>query len=104
MTNGRRHRGLQRQPEFVWSTGDALVGKRVGGKRVGGINVFGGGLTLYRNRKKVGAIGVSGGTSCTDHVVAGKVRQAASLPLSGRRLAEMLTCRRSPPLQLQFPQ
>ena len=44
------------------------------GKRIGGINVFGGGLTLYRNGKKVGAIGVSGDTSCTDHVVAYKVR------------------------------
>ena len=45
------------------------------GKRVGGINVFGGGLTLYNSsKKKVGAIGVSGDTSCTDHVVAWKVR------------------------------
>lgn len=44
------------------------------GKRIGGINVFGGGLTLYRGGKKVGAIGVSGDTSCTDHVVAYKVR------------------------------
>lgn len=49
--------------------GDPLVGKRPGG-----VNVFGGGLTLYRNGKKVGAIGVSGDTSCTDHVVAYKVR------------------------------
>ena len=44
------------------------------GKRIGGINVFGGGLTLYRSGKKIGAIGVSGDTSCTDHVVAYKVR------------------------------
>ncbi|PWB80709.1 MAG: hypothetical protein C3F08_03750 [Candidatus Methylomirabilota bacterium] len=43
--------------------------------RVGGINVFGGGLALYNGKKeKVGAIGVSGDTSCTDHVVAWKVR------------------------------
>ena len=46
------------------------------GKRPGGVNVFGGGLTLYLNGKKVGAIGVSGDTSCTDHVVAYKVRAA----------------------------
>jgi uncharacterized protein GlcG (DUF336 family) len=47
------------------------------GKRVGGINVFGGGLTLYNSsKKKVGAIGVSGDTSCTDHVVAWKVRES----------------------------
>jgi len=49
------------------------------GHRVGGINVFGGGLALYRNGKKVGAIGVSGDTSCTDHVVAWKVRAITSL-------------------------
>lgn len=49
------------------------------GKRIGGINVFGGGLTLYRNGKKIGAIGVSGDTSCTDHVVAYKVRTALLL-------------------------
>jgi uncharacterized protein GlcG (DUF336 family) len=44
------------------------------GHRIGGINVFGGGLALYRNGKKIGAVGVSGDTSCTDHVVAWKVR------------------------------
>jgi uncharacterized protein GlcG (DUF336 family) len=49
------------------------------GKRIGGINVFGGGLTLYRNAKKIGAIGVSGDTSCTDHVVAYKVRALLGL-------------------------
>lgn len=51
------------------------------GKRIGGINVFGGGLTLYRSGKKVGAIGVSGDTSCTDHVVAYKVRATLLLNL-----------------------
>lgn len=49
------------------------------GKRIGGVNVFGGGLTLYRSGKKIGAIGVSGDTSCTDHVVAWKVRTALGL-------------------------
>jgi len=52
---------------------DALVGNRVGG-----INVFGGGLALYAGGRKLGAIGVSGDTSCTDHVVAWKVRTAMS--------------------------
>jgi uncharacterized protein GlcG (DUF336 family) len=48
----------------------------VGGK-IGGVNVFGGGLALYnRAGILVGAIGVSGDTSCTDHVVAWKVRHA----------------------------
>jgi len=58
------------------TTKDALVGTRVGG-----VNVFGGGLALYASGRKIGAIGVSGDTSCTDHVVAWKVR--ASLGLAG---------------------
>ena len=50
------------------------------GQTIGGINVFGGGLALYnKNGKLVGAIGVSGDTSCTDHVVAWKVRHALNL-------------------------
>lgn len=43
-------------------------------KRIGGINVFGGGLALYKGGKKVGAIGVSGDTSCRDHAFAWEVR------------------------------
>src|SRR5712671_6560236 len=46
------------------------------GKQVGGINVFGGGLALYKqtSKKLVGGLGVSGDTSCTDHIIAWKVR------------------------------
>ena len=47
------------------TTSDPLVGQRVGG-----INVFGGGLGLYKGGVRVGGIGVSGDTSCTDHMVA----------------------------------
>jgi uncharacterized protein GlcG (DUF336 family) len=47
------------------------------GQKIGGINVFGGGLALYNNQGTlVGGLGVSGDTSCTDHVVAWKVRHA----------------------------
>jgi hypothetical protein len=49
------------------------------GKRIGGVNVFGGGLALYRNGLKVGGVGVSGDTSCTDHMVAWRVRNALGL-------------------------
>ncbi|MGZ5077325.1 MAG: heme-binding protein [Methylobacter sp.] len=50
------------------------------GKRIGGINVFGGGLALYNSAKvKVGAIGISGDTSCTDHAVAWRLRAAMGL-------------------------
>jgi uncharacterized protein GlcG (DUF336 family) len=48
------------------------------GKRIGGVNVFGGGLALYKD-KKVGAIGVSGDSSCADHNVAWRVRKALGL-------------------------
>lgn len=50
------------------------------GERVGGINVFGGGLTLYdENGEVVGALGVSGDTSCSDHIIAWKVRDLLKL-------------------------
>ncbi len=50
------------------------------GLKIGGVNVFGGGLALYNAAGKlVGAIGVSGDTSCTDHIVAWKIRDALKL-------------------------
>ena len=46
----------------------------------GGINVFGGGLALYNSPvNKVGAVGVSGDTSCTDHLIAWYVRKKLNL-------------------------
>ncbi len=53
------------------------------GNRIGGINVFGGGLAIYFDGKKVGAIGVSGDTSCRDHAFAWNVRSALSLEPGG---------------------
>ncbi len=45
------------------------------GKAIGGIIVFSGGLPLYTPQGKiVGGLGLSGDTSCTDHVIAWKVR------------------------------
>ena len=50
------------------------------GRKIGGVNVFGGGLALYdEDQKLIGAIGVSGDTACTDHIVAWKVRDALGL-------------------------
>ena len=49
------------------------------GQRVGGVNVFGGGLALYKGGVKVGAVGVSGDTSCTDHMVAWRTRSTLGL-------------------------
>lgn len=55
----------------------------IAGKRVGGVNVFGGGLALYKNGEKIGAIGVSGDTSCTDHAFAWSIRKYLGLEPSG---------------------
>ncbi|HKQ81412.1 MAG TPA: heme-binding protein [Steroidobacteraceae bacterium] len=50
------------------------------GLRVGGINVFGGGLALYDQKGiLVGGIGVSGDTSCADHNIAWRTRNALQL-------------------------
>jgi uncharacterized protein GlcG (DUF336 family) len=50
------------------------------GKAIGGVIVFGGGLPLYNGRGQlIGALGVSGDTSCADHVVAWKTRHALHL-------------------------
>jgi hypothetical protein len=53
------------------------------GQRIGGVNVFGGGLGLYKGGVKVGAVGVSGDTSCTDHMVAWRTRHALGLDQFG---------------------
>lgn len=50
------------------------------GKAIGGIIVFGGGLPLYTpNGKIVGGLGLSGDTSCADHVIAWKMRHELHL-------------------------
>jgi len=50
------------------------------GFRVGGVNVFGGGLALYATGQTiVGAVGVSGDTSCADHMIAWRVRNLLGL-------------------------
>src|SRR5277367_6372287 len=51
----------------------------VGGK-IGGVNVFGGGLGLYSAKKVlIGAVGVSGDSSCADHNIAWRTRNTLSL-------------------------
>ena len=50
------------------------------GRRIGGINVFGGGLALYNAKKQlIGAVGVSGDTSCADHNIAWRTRHSLDL-------------------------
>jgi uncharacterized protein GlcG (DUF336 family) len=50
------------------------------GQKIGGVNVFGGGLALYGPGKKlIGAVGVSGDTSCADHDIAWRTRNNLKL-------------------------
>ena len=50
------------------------------GRKIGGVNVFGGGLALYNNAHVlVGAVGVSGDTSCADHNIAWRTRATLTL-------------------------
>ncbi|MDQ7060454.1 MAG: heme-binding protein [Sulfurimonas sp.] len=50
------------------------------GKKIGGVNVFGGGLALYtKDGTLIGALGVSGDSSCADHNIAWKLRKTLGL-------------------------
>lgn len=50
------------------------------GSKIGGVNVFGGGFALYGPGKKIlGAVGVSGDTSCADHNISWRVRKLLGL-------------------------
>lgn len=64
--------GLPDNPADFGTNSDPMIGRPIGG-----VNVFGGGLGLYdRAKGKVGGLGVSGDTSCTDHRVAWHLRRA----------------------------
>jgi Haem-degrading len=56
------------------TTSDPMVGQRIGG-----VNVFGGGLGIYKGGVRVGGLGVSGDQSCTDHMVAWRTRHTLNL-------------------------
>ncbi len=50
------------------------------GNRIGGVNVFGGGLAFYNQKGEIlGALGVSGDTSCADHHIAWRMRNALKM-------------------------
>jgi uncharacterized protein GlcG (DUF336 family) len=60
---------------FGAGTQDPMVGRLIGG-----VNVFGGGLAIYDPKgNRIGALGVSGDSSCTDHAVAWETRHALAL-------------------------
>ena len=70
-------------PEVAYGGNPLLYGTEndpMTGRRIGGINVFGGGLALYSaDGVLLGGIGLSGDTSCTDHIIAWKLRHALNL-------------------------
>ncbi len=51
------------------------------GRKPGGVNVFGGGLALYdaASGQVIGAVGLSGDTSCAHHNIAWRVRHALNM-------------------------
>ena len=61
-------------PAKFGAADDPLVGKALGG-----VITFGGGSALYDASGVVGGLGVSGDTSCADHNVAWRVREALGL-------------------------
>lgn len=63
-------------PSWAYGTpSDPLVGHKVGG-----VNVFGGGLALYtKDHSLIGAVGVSGDTSCADHDISWRTRHLLNL-------------------------
>ena len=54
----------------------------------GGLIFFGGGVPLYRNGKIIGALGISGDTSCADHEIAKRVRDLANFNPPGGALVD----------------
>lgn len=79
-------RAYKGSPHRYGKYNDPLVGKRIGG-----VNVFGGGIALYKDGVKVGAIGVSGDTSCADHANAWRIREYLGLDATSPGGFEKLT-------------
>ena len=61
------------------------------GHVVGGLISFGGGVPLYKDKKIIGALGVSGDTACTDHETAKRMRNFAGLNPPGGMGADDIT-------------
>jgi uncharacterized protein GlcG (DUF336 family) len=69
-------------PSVAYGTGGSANAGNYGtandpmvGKLIGGVNVFGGGLALYNSGGMlIGAVGVSGDSSCADHNIAWRTR------------------------------
>jgi len=58
------------------------------GKICGGTVTVGGGVPLYKNRRRIGGLGISGDTPCADHEIAKRIRHVAQLDPDGGALAD----------------
>lgn len=71
------------QAQYWGTSQDPMIGNRIGG-----VNVFGGGLALYNAAHQlVGGLGVSGDTSCADHMIAWRTRNGLGLDHLGTVIA-----------------
>ena len=74
---------------LVWGSLAAPDGAGGGTNEIaGGLIFFGGGVPLYNNGKIIGGLGISGDTSCTDHEIAKRARDAGGLNPPGGKLAD----------------
>jgi uncharacterized protein GlcG (DUF336 family) len=88
-------------PECLTSPKDA--GKS-NGKLCGGSIAFGGGLPLYRNKTRVGGLGVSGDTACADHEIAKRIRHLANLdPEKGQFVDDIVFTSADGPSEFAHP-
>ena len=58
------------------------------GKICGGNVTVGGGVPLYKNRRRIGGLGISGDTPCADHEIAKRIRHVAQLDPERGALAD----------------
>ena len=89
-------------PKFLAPTSGSGGGT---GQIAGGIITFGGGVPLYNSDGEIiGALGVSGDTSCADHEIAKRVRDLAELnPPSGALADDIIYIGIDPPSDLAHP-
>lgn len=75
-------------PECLQAPADSA---KTNGMICGGSIAFGGGVPLYRGKTRVGGLGVSGDTACTDHEIAKRVRHLAQLDPEKGEFADDIT-------------
>lgn len=64
---------------------------KTNGRICGGAIAFGGGVPLYRNKTRVGGLGLSGDTACADHEIAKRIRHLAGLDPEKDEFADDIT-------------